>query len=451
MTSSRTAVRFAYETHTLDNGLRVVLQPDRSSPLVSVHVMYHVGSADERPGRTGFAHLFEHLLFQGSAHVGEAEHFRLVQEAGGTLNGTTWFDRTNYFETVPAGRLDLALWLEADRMGWFLPAISQEKLDNQREVVKNERRQSYENRPYGLATETVLAAAFPGDHPYAHPTIGYMEDIDRATLEDVSGFFREWYGPANATLVLCGDFEATDALRRIDRYFGEIEGGKPPPRRAVDPPSAGAEDVLRLPDRVSVPRVYAMYHAPGFRSRSWEATTVLSSVLAGGRSSRLYRELVYEQGVAADVHAYAWPLERSGMLWVVATARPGVGAAALQAGIDATLESAARDGLREEEVEGARNRAGRQLVAGLSPVGRRADALAHATVLRGDPGYVNESFDRFAAVQREDLDRLGGEILTERRRTVLHVIPLEKDDGEAAGGGDQGEPRKGSRPTGGVV
>ena len=226
-------VHFSYREHVLDNGLRVILHQDRSTPVVAVHVMYHVGSKDERPGRTGFAHLFEHLLFQGSEHVPKGEHFRLVQNAGGTLNGSTWFDRTNYYETLPSNQLELALWLESDRMGFFAPSITQEKLDNQRGVVKNERRQSYENRPYGLAFETVLAEAYPEGHPYRHPTIGYMEDLDAASLEDVHDFFDTYYGPDNATLVVAGDVDPDRALAKVERWFGDIAGGDPPPEVEV--------------------------------------------------------------------------------------------------------------------------------------------------------------------------------------------------------------------------
>jgi predicted Zn-dependent peptidase len=403
VTTRSAGIRFEYETHVLDNGLQVILQPDRASPLVAVHVMYHVGSREEPPGRTGFAHLFEHLLFQGSAHVGEAEHFRLVQEAGGTLNGSTWFDRTNYFETVPSNQLDLALWLEADRMGWFLPAITQAKLDNQRDVVKNERRQSYENRPYGLATETVLRHAFSEGHPYRHPTIGYMEDLDGATLDDVRAFFRTWYTPGNAVLVLAGDFDPAVALRRVDRYFGEIEPGP----------------------------------APAFPQPEYETSAVLATVLAGGRSARLYDDLVYEQRVAQDVHAFVWPLEAVGMLWVVATARPGVSAPALEAAIGETLARLAADGVTEAEVAGARNRARGQLVNSLSGLGGRADLLAHAAVLRGEPAYVNDVFGRYEKISRNHIDELACELLLPSRRTVVSVVPKEDGSGRLNVGADR--------------
>jgi len=430
------AVRFPFETRVLDNGLRVILQPDHSAPVVGVHVMYHVGSRNEQPGKTGFAHLFEHLLFQGSEHVGETEHFRLIEEAGGALNGSTWFDRTNYYETVPPHRLELALWLESDRMGWFLPAITQAKLDNQRDVVKNERRQSYENRPYGLATETVLRHAFPEGHPYRHPTIGSMEDLDRASLEDVRRFFERWYAPGNATLVLCGDFEPEDAWRSVQRYFGEIESRPTPESPDVPQAEAGWKEVVRLADSVSVPRVYSMYPAPSFASAEYETAVLLASVLAGGRSSRLYRELVYEQRVAADVHAFAWPLESVGMLWIVATARPGVTAETLRRCVDDTVAGLEARPPGEDAVEGARRRARRHLLLQLEGVAGRANAFAHAAVLRGDPEYVNAAFDLFGAVRTQDVSDLGSRLLVRDRRTAVDVVP-RTDGATGPGGGDR--------------
>ncbi len=433
MKDEMSTIRFEFVTHELNNGLQVILQPDPTRPLVSVHVMYHVGSKDEPPGRTGFAHLFEHLLFQGSANVGEAEHFRLIQEAGGSLNGTTWFDRTNYFETVPSNRLELALWLESDRMGWFLPAITQAKLDNQRGVVKNERRQSYENRPYGLATETVLGSAFPVGHPYRHPTIGYMEDLDRASLADVSQFFRQWYGPENAVLVVCGDFDPATGRRLVERYFGEIEPSPAPTRVQVESPICGNGRTESISDDVTVPRVYMMYHAPPLPAEDYETSVVLSSVLAGGRSSRLYRRLVYDRGIASDVHAYVWPLECVGMLWIVATARQGVSAPDLEEAIDETLGSLLSEGLRDEEVAGARNRARRQLLTRLEGVGGRAEAFALAATLTGDAGYVNDSFGRFAEITSPRVQLQASELLVPGNRTVLHVVPRTGREQEAAG------------------
>lgn len=414
--------RFPLVEHRLDNGLRVIVHPDDSAPVVAVHVMYHVGSKNERPGRTGFAHLFEHLLFQGSEHVEGTEHMRLVQDAGGSMNGSTWFDRTNYYETLPSNRLDLALWLESDRMGFFLPAISQAKLDNQRDVVKNERRQSYENRPYGLAVETVLGATFPEGHPYRHPTIGYMEDLDAATLDDVTEFFRAWYGPANATVVVAGDVTVDDAVARIRHWFGEIRGEEPPAPPGLVPRTPGRVDA-RITDEVSVPRVYLAFPAPSFPDPGFEAADVLTSLLADGRSSRLYASLVHEKRVAADVSAFVWPTESVGLLWVVATARPGVDAAALEGELRGVLAELRRQGPTARELGGARNRSRRQLVRQLDSVGRRADLIAHAAVYRDEPGYVNTVFERYDAIGEAEIVAAAERVLDPDDGTALHVVP----------------------------
>jgi len=391
-------------------------------PVVAVHLMYHVGSKNERPGKTGFAHLFEHLLFQGSEHVEGTEHMRLIQDAGGSMNGSTWFDRTNYYETLPSNRLDLALWLESDRMGFFLPAISQAKLDNQRDVVKNERRQSYENRPYGLAVETVLRASFPEGHPYRHPTIGYMEDLDAATLEDVAEFFRTWYGPSNATLVVAGDVTVDEAVDRVSYWFGEIEGRCPPPPPEIVPRPPGRAEV-RITDEVSVARVYLAFPAPSFTDPGFEAADVLSSLLAEGKSSRLYASLVYDRRVAADVSAYVWPTESVGLLWVVATARPGVDAPKLEQELRRVLAALREQGPTARELAGARNRSRRQLVRQLDSVGRRAELIAHAAVYRDDPWYVNSVFERYDSIGGVEIAAAAEGLLDPGDGTALHVVP----------------------------
>ena len=418
-------IDFELEEHRLANGLRVLLQPDSSAPLVALHVMYHVGSKNERSGRTGFAHLFEHLLFQGSEHIPREGHFKYIQDAGGTLNGTTWFDRTNYFETLPANELELGLWLEADRMGFFKPGITQEKLDNQRDVVKNERLQSYENRPYGLAFETVLESAYPQGHPYRHPTIGYMEDIDAASLEDVHKFFDSYYGPNNATLVLVGDFEPSEALERIQMWFGEIASRPIPEPPEVISPSGHGECRRKIRDKVQVPRVYLMFHSPSFNDPEFETVDTLSYLLGDGNSSRFKRALVYEQQVAAEVSVFTWPTESVGMFFAVATARPGVDAEHLETSMRLVLDDLKQDGLTPEELEGAQNRARRSLVGQLSRFGDRADFLAHAAVLRDDPHYLNDAFSHYSLVDATMVEEIAESVVDEDRLTVLHVVPEE--------------------------
>src|SRR5918992_2268545 len=270
--------KLQYQTMTLPNGLRVILSEDHSTPIVHVSVWYHVGSKNERRGRTGFAHLFEHMLFQGSEHVPTHDHFRLIQQVGGVANGSTWFDRTNYYVTVPAHQLDLALWLESDRMGFFLPALTQENLDTQRDVVMNERRQRVENQPYGLAGERLHELLYPQGHPYHWPVIGYMEDIAAATLEDVRTFFRTYYTPNNSVLTLVGDFQPEDALERIAAWFGEIPAGPPVPPVAAPLPPLGGERRLVLPDDVRLPRVYIGFRAPAYGERPWYAADLLAAV-----------------------------------------------------------------------------------------------------------------------------------------------------------------------------
>jgi zinc protease len=423
------SVGFPFEEHTLDNGLRVIVHEDRSTPIVTAHVMYHVGSKDERAGRTGFAHLFEHLLFQGSENVSREGHFKYIQDAGGTLNGSTWFDRTNYFETLPSNELDLALWLESDRMGFFRAGITQEKLDNQREVVKNERRQSYENRPYGLAFETVLANAYPEGHPYRHPTIGHMPDLEEASLEDVHDFFDRHYGPNNAVLVIAGDVEPAAALDRVELWFGDIPARPVPDRVQVPSPLGRGEQREVIEDQVQVPRVYLMFHSPSFNDPGFEAADVLGCLLAEGKSSRLHHALVYDRQVAADVHCFTWPTEKVGMLFVVATARPGVSAEGLETAVRTVIDGLDSDGIRTDELEGALNRSRRSLVGQLNSVGDRADAFAHAAVLRDDADYVNTAFDRYASLTGDDVTAIADEVLRPERLTTVHVVPQAGIDG----------------------
>ena len=311
-----------FEKFTLANGLDVIFHEDHSTPIVGVNVWYHVGSKDERPGRTGFAHLFEHMMFQGSKHFDKV-YFGPIQSAGGRLNGSTANDRTNYWETVPSNYLELALWMESDRMGFLLPAMTQAKLDNQRDVVKNERRQSYENRPYGLVHETILAALYPPDHPYSWPTIGSMKDISEASREDIADFFRRYYHPANASLCIAGDFDPAEARRLVEKHFGPIPRGPQVIHPAARTPQLNGEKRFLMTDRVGLARVYIAWPTARQFSSEDAALDVLAHVLAGSKTSRLYRLLVREKQIAQDVQTYQDGQELSGEFALVLTVRPG--------------------------------------------------------------------------------------------------------------------------------
>lgn len=421
-------IAFEFKQRTLDNGLRVIVQEDHTTPVVSVHVMYHVGSKHERPGRTGFAHLFEHLMFQGSEHVAEDAHFRYIQNAGGTLNGSTWFDRTNYFETLPVNELELGLWLESDRMGFFESAMTQKKLDNQRDVVKNERLQSYENRPYGLAIETILQMVYPEGHPYRHPTIGFMEDLDAASLSDVKEFFRTYYTPDNAVLVLVGAISADDGFAVAERYFGEIPNGPGTPQVTALEVAPAEEQRCEIYDNVQFPRVYLFHHTPALARPGFEDLEVLSYLMSEGKSSRLYHSLVYEKRIAQDLAFQLWPTEDCGLSFVVATARAGVSAAELEGALLESFDELLSGDLTDGEVQGAINRTLRDLVLRLNGVGRRSDAIATSATFLDQPEYVNEILRRVSAAEAESIVEVAKHWLVPDRRATLFVLP--KNSGE---------------------
>jgi zinc protease len=341
-----------YNKRTLANGLDVIVHEHRQLPMVAVNVWYHVGSKNERPGRTGFAHLFEHLMFEGSEHYDQG-YFQPLQQAGGLLNGSTNPDRTNYWEVVPTGALDLALWMESDRMGYLLPALTREKFENQRDVVLNERRQNYENRPYGLAGIVLAAALFPPDHPYHWLTIGSADDLRAASLDEVREFFAAFYHPANASLTLAGDIDAATGFALADKYFGEIPAGKAPDP-VVAAPTLAADARLVLEDRVELPRLYLAWHSPAMFASDDAELDLAADLIGHGKTSRLYHSLVYEQQIAADVVAYQSSREISGVFQIAATAAPGVALADLERVIRDTLSSVATTGPTEAELERAR-------------------------------------------------------------------------------------------------
>jgi zinc protease len=412
----------AAERHTLANGLRVVLQRDSFLPLVAVNLWVHVGSKDERPGRTGFAHLFEHMLFQGSAHVGTNDHFRHVQRVGGVANGSTWYDRTNYYETLPASALDLGLWLESDRMGFLLEAMTTEKLDTQRQVVMNERRQRVDNQPYGRALERLHELLYPADHPYHWPVIGYLDDIASATLADVEEFFRTHYVPGNTVLTLAGDLDPDDTLRRVERYFGELPGSPPPPRPS--PPQLPEATARRevLPDRVELPRVYMGFRVPAYGQRDWYAASLLATALGSGKSSPLYRELVHGRQIAKDVAVYLFPTELVATFVVIATARPGVASTDLEEALRQHLERAG-EGLPPAEVERARNQVLTSYWEELEALDRRADLLSQHTTLFDRPQHLETELAIYQQLAAPDLAAAAAAHCRPDRAVVITVEP----------------------------
>jgi predicted Zn-dependent peptidase len=416
------------ETFELANGLRVTLSEDHSTPVVAVNLWYHVGSANERAGRTGFAHLFEHMLFQGSAHVAANEHFEMIQRAGGTLNGSTWLERTNYFQTVPSHHLELALWLEADRMGALLPAMTQEKLDTQRDVVKNERRWSVDNQPYGTWWERLPALCFPPEHPFHHSLIGSMEDLSAASLDDVAEFFRTYYTPDNAVLTIAGDFDPAQTRQLVERHFGSIPRGQGrPPLPSMDlPPTFGEWKRDEVPDDVMLPRLFLAFRAPAFGTPAHYAGAIVATVLGQRRGSRLYQALVRRRELASDIGAFTWDLAKGADLLVVdATARPGVDAKVLEDAVVQEIDRLRDDGVRPEELDRALALIETEFVASMQTAGDRADAISKFATLGGDPTLVNQQLDRYRAVTVNDLQEFVRTRLGPENRASLVFVPRQ--------------------------
>lgn len=416
------------QVHTLANGLTVVLAPDTLTPVVAVNLWYGVGSRNERPGRTGFAHLFEHMMFQGSAHVPKNRHFEAVEQAGGSLNASTWFDRTNYFETLPSHHLELALWLESDRMGWLPEAMDEEKLENQRGVVLNERMQRYENQPYGDWDERIQRLVFPPDHPYHHTVIGSVEDISSASLADVEDFFRTYYVPGNAVLTLVGDLDPGRALEAVERWFGGIPGGDAPPAIPGHPdpgPHIGGTLRDRVEADVPLPRIYLGARIPPFSHEDFYAADVATSVLADGRASRLYQRLVREKGVAKDVGAFAFPLlhGRSFLLaWV--TGYPGADPAVLEEGLIREMEGMAD--VSADEVARAVALEETRLIRQVEQLASRADLLSMHQLYFGDALRLNGEVDRLRSVTPEAVRRFAAADLGPQNRAIVTYVPREE-------------------------
>jgi predicted Zn-dependent peptidase len=426
-------MRIPIDTFRLANGLFVTLSEDHTAPIVAVNLWYHVGSANERAGRTGFAHLFEHMLFQGSAHVGANEHFELIQRAGGTLNGSTWLERTNYFETVPSNQLALALWLEADRMGQLLPAMTQQKLDTQRDVVKNERRWSVDNQPYGTWWERLPALAFPPEHPFHHSLIGSMEDLSAASLEDIETFFATYYTPDNAVLSIAGDFDPAEARALVEQYFGAIprSGGIPPLADMRLPATFGEWRREIVPDNVMVPRLFLAFRSPVFGSEAYYTASVLGAILGMGKGSRLQQRLVRDRQIASEATAFTFDLAKGADLLVAdVTARPEVGAETLEREVAREVDELYQHGVSADEVERAVALIETSFVTSMQSAGDRADKLSMFATFFGDPSLINEQTERHRAVTAERVNQFARERLGPDNRASLLYVPRDEESAE---------------------
>ncbi|NUO82734.1 insulinase family protein, partial [candidate division KSB1 bacterium] len=421
---AQTKLTVPFERFILPNGLNVILHEDHTTPTVTVNLWYHVGSGNEKMGRTGFAHLFEHILFEGSGHVPEGAFDQWLEAAGGNNNGSTNGDRTNYYEDLPKNALELALFLESDRMGYLLEAMSPEKVDGQRDVVKNERRQNYENAPYGLVSQLVRAALFPAGHPYHLLTIGTPEDLDAASLDDVKGFFRTFYVPNNATLVIAGDIDVARTKALVEKYFGPIARGAPPPvKTAPEPSSISVEKRLDVEADVELPRVQMTWATPPIFAPGDAELDLVAQVLATGKTSRLYKRLVYDLQIAQDVWAGQQSSQLASMFEIMVTLRKGKSPEQALKIVDEELDKLRKAPPSADEIERARARTVSGLVFQMERVTGRANALNSYNQLAGDPGYFPKDVARYERATEADLRRAAADLLPAGRRVVTVVKP----------------------------
>ena len=426
--------RLRYERVTLANGLEVLLHQDHSTPIVVVNTWYKVGSGDERPQRTGFAHLFEHVMFMGSENVPVGKFDQWLEAAGANNNGSTTEDRTNYYESLPSNALPLALWLDADRMGRLLPVMDQAKLDLQRDVVQNERRQSYDNVPYGRANETIQAALYPANHPYHWPVIGSMRDLGAAALDDVKQFFRTYYAPNNATVTIAGDFNRDSALVWVNRYFGAIPRGEIPITRPVVPAVTVARDsFLVLEDDVTLPRLYQTWHSVKAFAPDDAVLDVLSDILAGDKNARLYKRLVFDMQVAQDVSAYQFSGRLDGYFRVQVTPKPGQTPARMAALVREEIERVARDGVTPRELARALNTRRASFLDRLASVLGKSEQLNFYNYYVGNPDYAQQDAARYDAVTAADVQRAARTYLMQPK-VVLTVVPTGQSQLKVTGG-----------------
>jgi len=419
-------LKIDYEKYSLANGLQVILYPDNSVPVTAVNIWYRVGSANEKKGMTGFAHLFEHMMFQGSQNIPKEGHFRYIQEAGGNLNGSTSIDRTNYYETVPANYLELALWLESDRMGFMLPGLTQEKLDNQKEVVMNERRQRYENQPYGKAWETLFSNLFSEDHPYHWPTIGWMEDIAKFELDDVRKFFQTYYTPNNSALVIGGNFDKTQTKELVDKYFSSIPKGiNTIPAVPVLLQSLPGNKKVVMEDNVQLSRVYLAWHTEKAFDENDAALDVLSDILSSAKNSRLHKTLMFDKQIAQDAEAFQYSGKHAGSFIIVSTAKPGIHLDTLKNEIMNEIEKLIHGGIQANELIRAKNSIKSSYIYSLQKLDLIVDHINHYNYYLNEPNSFVFDLRRYEKVTAEEVISSAVKYLN-KPYLELNVIPNEK-------------------------
>jgi predicted Zn-dependent peptidase len=410
--------------YNLENGLHVILHTDTANPIVSVNIWYHVGSKDEDSNMTGFAHLFEHMMFQGSENVGKTEHFTYIQKAGGTLNGTTSVDRTNYFETVPSNQLELVLWLEADRMGYL--NVTSENFDNQREVVKEEKRQNYDNQPYGNRFIDLMKRLYP-EHPYRWLPIGSMEHLNNSKLDDAVKFYENFYAPDNAVLVVSGDFNTEEAKTLIQKYFGELKPSKKLNRNYPEITFNQGERIDTVYDHVHMPMIIIGYKTPGITSKETHALHLLSEIFGSGRSSRIYKNIVYESKLAKNASAFLWDNELAGTFVIMATAFPNTDIHFLTDRITVLVDNINTEGISEKELEKAKNAVETDFIERISTTRGTANLLAMYYTFYRNAGMINEDLKNYLDISAKDIISSVKKYLVKENRVVLYILPLKNN------------------------
>ena len=422
-------------TYKLSNGLNVILHEDHSAPLVAVNLWYHVGSKNEESGKSGFAHLFEHMLFKGSKNVPDGLMDDITDGAGGNNNGSTTDDRTNYWDNTPSNYLESLLWIESDRMGWLLSAIDLAKLDNQREVVKNERRQRIENQPFGLVWENLYFKLYPEDHPYHWPVIGSMEDLSAATLEDVKNFFRSYYGPNNASLAIAGDIDIIETKKLVEKYFGEIPSGPKVIQPNNEIPVLTEEVRFTMEDKIQLPRLYMIWHSVPLYAEDGAVLDVLGTVLSTGKNSRMFKSMIFDNPIAQDAMAVQYSREIAGSFEIIVTAKPGIGLHEIENSIWAEIKKIQGTPPTVREVDRAINGIEANFLFGIQNIGGfggKADKLNQYYINTGIADGFEADLSRYLKVTPEDVQRVAKKYLSMDNLVILSVVPEGKTDLQAS-------------------